>query len=613
FACDSSKVERFEKESASASRLNHPNIVRYFDFGKDGDVHYLAMELVEGKSVGDLIKGKRAVKIEEALRIIKCAAEGLAYAHEQGIVHRDIKPDNIMINKENVVQVADFGLARDLAASQSFGSGEIVGTPYYISPEQIDCLDVDGRADIYSLGATIYHLITGKRPFEGETPMEVLLKHVNEKLVPPVDLNPLVPLSVSRCMQKMLEKNREFRYQNCKELVADIEAIEAGGAPRILLEEETTPKKKAPAPVVPRPRSEALVALGWTVVIIGAVVALRFAVLPALEPGPVYSAEMTEREKAARALREASEFAAANPDAPGEALKRLAAVSAGFPGAPEARQASDKLRDLENALKKEAQAWADERARQSAALESAGRMGRALLEALAPPPDRIRGRAEVSALKPLQERLAGALAEREGMALVLGGLVPDRTRGPGKPPFRVAAFLMDLTEVSNRDYLEFVKARGVRAPWAEGRIPAGQEELPVAGVDYAEAEAYAKFRGKRLPNEVEWELAAGGEEGRPYAWGDAFDPARARFREPDVDGPLPVSSIPGGRSPLGLFHLAGNVWEWASPVEETGASPRIARGGGWASHPSLLRSSSRIPLDPSTRDPELGFRCAREP
>ncbi|MHC5079761.1 MAG: bifunctional serine/threonine-protein kinase/formylglycine-generating enzyme family protein [Planctomycetota bacterium] len=613
FSRDEGKVERFLKEAESASKLDDPNVVRCYDYGQAGDVHYLAMELVEGQSVGDLIKNKRAVKIQESLRIIKEAAKGLRIAHEKGIVHRDIKPDNIMINNSGVIQVADFGLARDTESASSLsGSGEIVGTPYYISPEQIDVQDVDPRADIYSLGATIYHLITGKRPFEGATPMEVLLKHVNEKLVPPVDRNPLIPVPVSRIISKMMEKNREFRYQDCDELISDINLIEEGREPEILLEEETESPKKAPVPVVVRKSRSGWLWVGlWTLLILGGALGVHFAFLPTLDDRAFFPPRETGKTPGDTALEAALDLLATNPEDPMPALEKLRSIAKTFRGTRAGRKARDKLRAVESDLRAQARAWVQVRTDEATSLRENGSLGKAILETRKSPPKAIQGRPELETLDTLATRIAAELLKKQGMILIPAGKVVDR-RG-GEERISVRPFLIDVTEVTNRQYLEFVKAKGARAPWPDGVIPEGAEDFPVTGVDHSEAAAYAKFRAKRLPTDREWELAAAGEEGRPFPWGPTFDAKRVRSRASMETGPVAVTALPEGRTPLGLYHMAGNVSEWTSTAfgEENGFI--VVRGGGWGSHPHNVRTDMRARVEASTRDDSLGFRLVQDP
>ncbi|OQA02461.1 MAG: Serine/threonine-protein kinase PknB [Planctomycetes bacterium ADurb.Bin401] len=227
-------VKRFYKEGKAAAKLNHNNIVGAYDVGEAGGYHYFVMEYVEGKTLyEDLAKGK-IFSEQEAVAITAQVASALAHAHARGLIHRDVKPKNIMINSAGIVKLADLGLARDasdieLAKSEA---GKAFGTPYYISPEQIRGeIDIDGRCDIYSLGATFYHMVTGRVPFEATTPSEVMRKHLKEPLVPPDHINTTLSAGASEVIEMMLAKKKEDRYASAEELLTDLENIRRGEPP----------------------------------------------------------------------------------------------------------------------------------------------------------------------------------------------------------------------------------------------------------------------------------------------------------------------------------------------------------------------------------------------
>jgi len=221
-------IDRFFKEGKIAAKLNHNNIVQAIDVGKAGDLYYFVMEYVEGKTLyDDLSKGK-VFSEQEALGIIVQLAHALGHAHLNGMIHRDVKPKNIMINTEGVVKLADMGLARETSDMISAKSeqGKAFGTPYYIAPEQIrGKLDVDGRADIYALGATFYHMVTGQVPFEGDTPSDVMRRHLKEPLTPPDHLNASLSGNIAEVIEVMMAKKTKDRYSNAEEVLTDLEAI----------------------------------------------------------------------------------------------------------------------------------------------------------------------------------------------------------------------------------------------------------------------------------------------------------------------------------------------------------------------------------------------------
>jgi len=236
FSSNPQFIERFFAEGRSAAQLNHPNIVQAFDVGNEGDIYYFVMELVDGWTVhDDIVKHKRYTE-EEALEVIIQVAEALEHAHQRGLIHRDVKPKNIMIAKEGIVKLADMGLARgmtDVEAAQA-EKGKAFGTPYYISPEQIRGeMEIGPPADIYSLGATMYHMVTGSVPFEAKSPSEVMRKHLKADLVPPDHVNAKLSAGVSEVIEMMMAKKVANRYQNCSDLLLDLRAVSNGEPPPI--------------------------------------------------------------------------------------------------------------------------------------------------------------------------------------------------------------------------------------------------------------------------------------------------------------------------------------------------------------------------------------------
>ncbi len=227
-------VERFYKEGRAAAKLNHNNIVQAYDVGEAGGYHYFVMEYVEGKTLYDDLSAGKVFSEDEALDIVIQVAHALAHAHACGLIHRDVKPKNIMINTAGVVKLADMGLARettDIKAAQT-EAGKAYGTPYYIAPEQIRGeLDIDGRADIYGLGATFYHLVTGRVPFMADDPADVMRKHLKEELIPPDHINTSLSAGTSEIIEVMMAKRREDRYNNIGELLEDLQAVENGQPP----------------------------------------------------------------------------------------------------------------------------------------------------------------------------------------------------------------------------------------------------------------------------------------------------------------------------------------------------------------------------------------------
>ncbi len=229
-------IERFYAEGRAAAQLNHPNIVQAFDVGKAGEHHYFVMEYVDGRTVYDDIAKHRRFSEAEALDVVIQVAEALEHAHSKGLIHRDVKPKNVMLTKEGVAKLADMGLARAITDKEAAEAeaGKAFGTPYYISPEQIRGeKNIGPPADIYSLGATLYHMVTGSVPFDGKNPSAVMHKHLKADLVPPDHVNPKLGAGISEVIEMMMAKDSRRRYPNCTDLLIDLRAIRKGETPPI--------------------------------------------------------------------------------------------------------------------------------------------------------------------------------------------------------------------------------------------------------------------------------------------------------------------------------------------------------------------------------------------
>jgi len=219
-------VKRFVREAHAVARLNHANIIQIFDVSRAEGIYFFAMEFVRGETLDRPIKRSGKMDCTTAVGYIIQAARGLEYAHRKGIIHRDIKPENIMINEEGIAKVADLGLAKQLEQEDHSMtlSGVAMGTPYYMAPEQgADAKHVDARADIYSLGCSLYHMVTGRLPHEGGSAYEIITKHLEEPIALPHVIDPHISEEVSGIIKRMLAKKPEDRYQNMGELIADLE------------------------------------------------------------------------------------------------------------------------------------------------------------------------------------------------------------------------------------------------------------------------------------------------------------------------------------------------------------------------------------------------------
>jgi len=227
-------LTRFQTEARAAGLLTHPNIVVVFDAGEEDGLYYITMELVEGKSLQAHLDGGQAFALPRVLRIMEQTCGALQFAHERNVVHRDIKPANIMLTADDTVKVTDFGTAKILQFGTMQQTAHVMGTPSYMSPEQVKGRAVDGRSDIFSLGVLLYEMVTGEKPFPGQNITTVIYKIVNEEPVPPRQIDPSIHPGISAVVMKALAKEPEARYQSCREMLEDLRnyrSVAPGGSP----------------------------------------------------------------------------------------------------------------------------------------------------------------------------------------------------------------------------------------------------------------------------------------------------------------------------------------------------------------------------------------------
>lgn len=352
-ARDAAFCERFIREARAAAKLEHPNVIQVLDADNSNGTHYIIMQYVEGIDLQKAIKKKGALPIRDCLSIVKRVAAALAAAHELGMIHRDIKPSNIMVTGKGRVFVGDFGLARDVSSGKTVtGAEQVVGTPHYMSPEQARGERLDARSDMYSLGATLYAMLTARPPFEAETPVAVMVKHAREDVNPePVDrVNPQIPRAVGALVERMMAKDPKDRFPDMKDAIAAVDAIKDGptvvgpitksppgaDAPTVVAvpARAVLPSEAAVAAVAAPPKR----ARWWIPAGIGAAAMLMalvcLGVLAGNKPTP-----------AETALKKAEEGAAAAGDDPDKlraAADRYLDIVRDFPNSPQAADAKTK-------------------------------------------------------------------------------------------------------------------------------------------------------------------------------------------------------------------------------------------------------------------------------
>ena len=245
FNQDAEFSSRFEREATTASKMSHHNIVNLLDVGQDGDIRYLVMEYVNGQTLKDVIRQKGSLPPNVAAQIGIRILSALQHAHNNGIIHRDIKPQNILMDAEGHIKVSDFGIARVAGTSTISTDDSVMGSVHYFSPEQAKNEPVTFASDLYSVGVCLYEMMTGQPPFDGETPVAVALQHINAQPRPMSEFNPAIPPAIERVVMKAMEKRPEMRYQNALEMAQDLQ--------RALQEPDGTwmsrlPDRASPAP-----------------------------------------------------------------------------------------------------------------------------------------------------------------------------------------------------------------------------------------------------------------------------------------------------------------------------------------------------------------------------
>ena len=216
-------LERFKQELILARKITHKNVIRIYDLGESDGMKFFTMELVEGENLREVLDERKKIPVKECLSLMTQILSGLGEAHSQGVVHRDLKPQNIMVDRQGVVRIMDFGIARTADSVTMTGTGEMMGTPDYISPEQVKGDTADAKSDLYACGVILFELLTGETPFKGDTPISKIVARLQVKPPSPREKNSEIPVYLERIVLKCLEVDPELRYQNAEEVLQDLE------------------------------------------------------------------------------------------------------------------------------------------------------------------------------------------------------------------------------------------------------------------------------------------------------------------------------------------------------------------------------------------------------
>ncbi len=616
---DPEMAQRLVQEARAASQLNDPHIVTIFEVDDSPGREFIAMEYVDGEPLSARLR-RGPLPIAEVLRVAVEAAEGLAAAHAAGIVHRDLKPSNVMLSASGRVKLLDFGLAKVAAGAAASGrdstdslptleaaprtrTGAILGTPAYMSPEQAEGRKLDARSDVFSFGVMLYELLTGRRPFRGETDIALLASILRDEPEPPTRQRPDTPPALARVLARCLEKKPEARHADGAALLAELRACrEALSAPAV------RPRWSRPA------------------VLVGAAVL----VLAVAGAGVVTWRYSRERE-ARRQLAEVETIRETQGRVAAYALaSRLRPILAGDPSFERLWRGLTVPVNVHTDPAGAEVFWKE----YTAPDDPWQRAGVSPVDQLLVPFGYKRWRIVKDGFAPLEVtldaadrtavRLVPKAEAREGMARVPRG----RAEGVDAP---LPDTWLDVYEITNRQYKQFVDAGGYRekrywtepfakdgrtlswdeamalfrdstgrpgpATWELGSYPEGQADFPVGGVSWYEASAYAAFAGKRLPTYYDWYRAAG-----QGVFSEILGLSNFGGKGPSAVGRHQ------GMTPYGHFDMAGNVKEWVSNAAADAPGRHYALGGGW-------NDSTYMFVDPDAADafdrrPVLGLRCA---
>jgi eukaryotic-like serine/threonine-protein kinase len=586
-------LARFEREAKLLARLDHTNIVTIFDSGEFEGAPYLVMPYLPGGTLKD-ITGK-PIPYVEACKILIPIARGLEYAHQHGMVHRDVKPSNILISADGIPRISDFGIGKLLEeeGSQTLtGTGVGVGTPEYMAPEQW-LNQVTPQSDIYSLGIVFYELVTGRVPYRAVTPAAVLLKQNTDPLPQLKEFVPDLPEAVERVLFKALAKKPENRYPTMKDFETALERLAS-----VRMQDENTydglnyyAKEKAreglkidisrKPPVWFWPILVGIGLLG-VVVIIGLVVASKVGSgLAALSETPV--------------LRTTSSQTTTNAAAHIETQQMLKTI------APEQVRADTGTSPTQSFFNTTS------------------------------PTETFKNGSNI-------------VSPKDGMVMVyvpagdfiMGSNQNYDTQAEKDEVIQHTVYLdsfwIDQTEVTNAMYARCVSAGSCTIPGSSNSNShlnyygsSIYANYPVVNVDWDQAMAYCQWAGSRLPTEAEWEKAARGTDGRIYPWGNQAPGAALGNFNKYVGDTSKVGSYLPGASPYGALDMAGTVWEWVAdwysgtyylsspsnnPNGPASGTSRVERGGSWFSDTSLLGVFQRGGNFPNYRSNYVGFRCA---
>ncbi|HXG67026.1 MAG TPA: SUMF1/EgtB/PvdO family nonheme iron enzyme [Blastocatellia bacterium] len=656
-------LARFKREARMSSRIDNPHAITIYDFGEaEGGMLYLVMEFVKGQSLSRIFSKEKTLPLNRVVNITRQIAEGLAAAHAIGIVHRDLKPDNVMLTEKggesDYVKVLDFGIAKTMTndgEEHLTQTGYVLGTPVYMSPEQLSGEKLDARSDIYSLAIMVYEMLSGRLPFEGDNPQAIMIKRVMADPIPLRMVAPAISDSVERVVMMGLARNREERIQTvtgfAQELAraAQIATNELSGRPTSAMgneggavstvqfsspqsqpaddpqaEGKTALYNSPPASSAPPESSPTLKAGRPTMAESAPPGTLELPQPPQPGPAPVTPAPTREQSVSPPVVSEPTRRRGPGVIAlaGGAAVALAVAVAAYFLVLASSGSATGFALVVQGAPPG-SQVFINDALRGTIAAD-----GTLKVADLTPGDVNVRvahdGYADFSATVSGKEKeektVAATLLPLEidfngQMVLIPAGefIMGSNSHENDEKPERVItlpAYYIDKYEVTNAQYKRFCQETGRKPPpnpkWDPDYFE-GQPDAPVIGITRDEAIAYANWAKKRLPTEEEWEKAASwdpvAKKKRQWPWGDEADLQRANLKA-GPGHPVPVTQFSTDRSAYGVFGMAGNAYEWVNSYydaypgntkrePEFGKTYSVVRGGAFPLSLDAARTTYR--------------------
>jgi serine/threonine-protein kinase len=565
-AQDPRVVSRFEQEARMAATLAaHPNIVPIFDIGSGAGLHYMIMQFIAGEDLASYLRREGRLSLPAAANVVVQAAEALSCAEARRIVHRDLKPANMLLDESGRIKLLDFGISRiaDFADGLT-RPGESLGTPFYMSPEQIRGEACDIRSDLYSLGVVFFELISGRRPFENESATAIQIAHLSSPAPSLLSIDPALPAGCDAMVQKLLAKQPEERYQSTAELLQDLAAHGAQNGASSLRPKVNPPLQQAIAGAEAIPLEET-----------------------------------TARTRAVQ-TPSPSEAAAIIPAA--------VSMPQTAPAAPTPEAASPEHKSHAK--------WIAAGALILLVIVAA--VGFVVLRPAKAPT------AHTAAMGDTQSALPQLYSDAHGrMLLVSAGPFHFGERGTtAEKTIDLPAFYIDETEVSNAEYRRFCEATGHAAPQTADYKT--QPDHPVSGISFKEAQAYASWAGKRLPTEAEWEKAARGTDEREFPWGDipwtsgVPNQIQSVTSEPDRRSPSGAYNMAGNVWEWTRSSYSPTPSDIAGMKRLMGSSNfsstwQVIKGGSYSPGGSdyfAIAKGRGLSID--GHSPLIGFRCVRD-